>query len=135
MPKPMASKLESSKVLALRGGGMIDKGTWLKAFSAFMGLYGLGFVAAPGMVIEQNFDTTYDKYHLFISRLAGLMILSLIYSFFAMDIATAFPIALVTGLVTAIAGPFYAELKLETKPAHKAALLMIPLLITGAMAI
>lgn len=65
------ARAKESNVLALRGGGMIDQGMWMKAFSVFMGLYGVGFVLAPGMVIDQNFDTTYDKYHIFISRMAG----------------------------------------------------------------
>ena len=29
----------------------------LKCFTAFMGMYAVGFVAAPALVIEQNFDT------------------------------------------------------------------------------
>merc|ERR550514_1317714 len=106
----------------------------MKAFSVFMGLYGVGFVLAPGMVIDQNFDTTYDKYHIFISRMAGAFMLTVLYTWSKMDVAAAFPIAYVMGVITAIIGPFNAELTLETKPAHKAALLMIPFIITGAMA-
>ena len=29
----------------------------LKAFTGFMGMYAVGFVLAPAVVIEQNFDT------------------------------------------------------------------------------
>ena len=44
-----------------------------------------------------------------------------------MDVTVALPIALTYACVTALFGPLYAELKLETKPAHKAAFLMVPL--------
>ena len=37
--------------------------------------------------------------------------------------------------VTAVAGPVYAELNLETKAMHKVAFLMAPLLVTGYMAL
>ena len=129
------SKLDSSKVLALRGGGMVDQATWLKAFTVFMGLYGTGFVLAPSVVIEQNFDTPYDKYHIFISRLSGIFMLTLLYTWSKMDIAAAFPIAVATCVATAILGPLYAELNLETKPAHKAAFLMAPFVVTGLMSL
>ena len=100
-----------------------------------MGMYAVGFVLAPAMVIEQNFDTPYDKYHLFISRMTGIAFLTCIYCFSVMDTATAVPIAFVMACLTAIAGPLYAELKLETKPAHKMAFLMIPIIISGALAL
>lgn len=125
----------ASNALALRGGGVVPQSAWLKAFSGFMGMYALGFVLAPQVVIEQNFDAPYDKYHLFISRVAGISFLTLIYILNTIDIATAVPIALVYAALTALFGPIYAEFKLETKPAHKAALLMIPLLITGYLAL
>ena len=75
--KVPAAKLPSSaaSALALRGGGVVSGSVWLKSFSAFMGMYAVGFVLAPAMVIEQNFDTPYDKYHLFISRLSGIAFL------------------------------------------------------------
>jgi len=93
------------------------------------------FIAAPGVVIEQNFDTPYDKYHLFISRLSGVAMVTLLYVFSQMDTATALPIALAYSCAVAVAGPLYAELNLETKPAHKAALLTIPLLVSGFLAL
>ena len=40
-------------------------------------MYAVGFVLAPAMVIEQNFDAL-DKYHLFISCLSGVSFLTLI---------------------------------------------------------
>lgn len=131
------SKLDGSKVLELRGGGVgvVDQATWLKAFSAFMGMYALGFVFAPSVVIEQNFDTPYDKYHLFISRLAGVFGLTLLYTFQQMDIAASFPIAVTFCVLTAVAGPLYAELNLETKPAHKASFLMAPFVATGLLSL
>merc|ERR1719375_1302236 len=98
-------------------------------------MYAAGFILAPAMVIEQNFDAPYDKYHLFISRMAGIAFAFLLYLLNTIDIATALPVALVYACVVAVAGPLYAELKLETKPAHKAALLMIPFIITGALAL
>lgn len=52
-----------------------------------------------------------------------------------MDIAVALPIALVYSCFTALFGPIYAELKLETKPAHKAAFLMAPLIVSGFLAL
>jgi len=125
----------AARALALRGGGVVDGGTWLKAFSAFMGMYAVGFVLAPAMVIEQNFDTPYDKYHLFISRLSGVAFLTVIYTLFQLETAAAVPIALTMSCITAIFGPIYAELKLETKPAHKMAFLMAPLIISGFLAL
>ena len=135
---------KDSAVLTLRGGGMVDQSTWLQArctphalvsatsaltpapdrslcqaFSVFMGLYGVGFLAAPAVVIDQNFDTPYDKYHLFISRLSGVFLLGLLYTWSKMDVAAAFPIAYGICVITAVLGPLYAELQLETKPAHK----------------
>jgi len=134
-PAIMKHEPSLTSALALRGGGVVDQGIWLKAFTAFMGLYALGFVLAPAMVIEQNFDTTYDKYHLFISRIAGVAFMTLLYTFNTIDIATAIPIAVAYTCFTAVAGPLYAELNLETKPAHKVALLMAPLVISGFLAL
>lgn len=68
-----------------------------------MGMYAVGFIAAPAMVIEQNFDTTYDKYHLFISRLSGVAFLTVLYTLnSAVDVGTAVPIAVVMSCVTAV---------------------------------
>jgi len=135
--KPTLIKRESSveTALALRGGGVVDQGIWLKAFSAFMGAYTAGFILAPAMVIEQNFDTPYDKYHLFISRLSGVAFATVLYLLNTMDIATALPVAVVFACAIGVFGPLYAELKLETKPAHKVALLMLPIIITGLLAL
>ena len=130
---------KDSAVLTLRGGGMVDQSTWLQArctphalvsatsalspapdrslcqaFSVSMGLYCIGF-----SVIDQNFDTPYDKYHLFISRLSGVFLLGLLYTCSKMKRAAAFPIAFGIGVIPAVLGPLYAELQLETKPAHK----------------
>ena len=77
----------------------------------------------------------YDKYHLFISRLSGVAFLTLIYTFSVMETAAAVPIALAMACITAIFGPLYAELKLETKPAHKMAFLMLPLIVSGFLAL
>ena len=65
----------------------------------------------------------------------GLSLLCIIYLLNTIETATAVPVALVYAAVTALAGPIYAELKLETKPAHKAALLMVPLLVSGYLAL
>ena len=137
MPAKAPTKLPSSaaSALALRGGGVVSGSVWLKSFSAFMGMYAVGFVLAPAMVIEQNFDTPYDKYHLFISRLSGIAFLTLIYTFSTMETAAAVPIALTMACLTAVFGPIYAELKLETKPAHKMAFLMAPLIVSGFLAL
>lgn len=83
----------------------------------------------------QNFDTPYDKYHLFISRLSGVFLLGLLYTWSKMEVAAAFPIAYGICVITAVLGPLYAELQLETKPAHKAAFLMIPLVVAGGLAL
>ena len=130
---------KDSAVLTLRGGGMVDQSTWLQArcsphalvsatsaltpapdrslcqaFSVFMGLYCIGF-----SVIDQNFDTPCNKYHLFISWLTGVFLLGLLYTCSKMKVAAAFPIAYGIGVIPAVLGPLYAELQLETKPAHK----------------
>ena len=77
----------------------------------------------------------YDKYHLFISRLSGVSFLTLLYLLNTMDIATAMPVAVAYACLIAAFGPIYAELKLETKPAHKLAFLMAPLIVTGFLAL
>jgi len=69
--------------------------------------------------MDQNFDAPYDKYHGFISRLTGVFVLSLLYTWSKMDVAAAFPSAYCVCIISAFLGPLYAELQLETKPAHK----------------
>merc|ERR1719473_2480108 len=135
VPSKVPVPSSANAALDLRGGGVVSPDVWLKAFTAFFGMYALGFVLAPAMVIEQNFDTPYDKYHLFISRLSGIAFLTLIYTFSTMETAAAVPIALTMACLTAVFGPIYAELKLETKPAHKMAFLMAPFIITGFLAL
>ena len=90
-----------------------------QAYSVFLGLYGVGFLAAPALVFEQNFDAPYDKYHLYIARLVGVMALGLLYTWSKMDVAAVFPIAFGFSVIAAFVGPLYAQLQLETKPAHK----------------
>ena len=107
----------------------------MQIMTGFFGVYGLGFVFAPQTVIEQNFDTTYDKYHLFIARISGVALLTLLYTFRKMGAVAAFPIALTYGTIVALIGPLFAELNLETKPAHKAAWLMAPLIASGLLAL
>ena len=77
----------------------------------------------------------YDKYHLFISRLSGVAFLTLLYMLNTVELATAVPIAVAYACIIACFGPIYAELKLETKPAHKAAFLMAPLIVTGLLSL
>ena len=77
----------------------------------------------------------YDKYHLFLSRISGVSFLTLLYLLNTMDIATAMPVAVAYACLIAAFGPIYAELKLETKPAHKLAFLMAPLIVTGFLAL
>ena len=107
----------------------------MQIMTGFFGVYGLGFVFAPQTVIEQNFDTTYDKYHLFIARISGVALLTLLYTFRKMGAVAAFPIALTYATIVALIGPLFAELNLETKPAHKAAWLMAPLIASGLLAL
>ena len=76
-------------------------------------------MAAPALVFEQNFDAPYDKYHLYIARLVGVMALGLLYTWSKMDVAAVFPIAFGFSVIAAFVGPLYAQLQLETKPAHK----------------
>lgn len=78
VPSKVPVPSSADAALALRGGGVVSPDVWLKAFTAFFGMYAVGFVLAPAMVIEQNFDAPYDKYHLFISRLSGVSFLTLI---------------------------------------------------------
>lgn len=58
---------------------------------------------------------------------------TLLYTLQQMDITAAYPIAVVMCIATAVAGPLYTELKLGTKPAHKAAFLMAPFVVTGLL--
>jgi len=122
--------------LALRGGGMVDAGIWLKAASAFFGLYGIGFLLAPELTMTQNFVLSPDKYHTFMARNIGVMVLFSMYLLnFAVELSVAVPALVVFMGIAACVGPVYAELKLETTPAHKAALLMVPFIVTGLMAL
>ena len=70
------------------------------------------------------------------ARNIGISVLFIMYLLnFAVDVSFAVP-ALVTFMAIAAAfGPVYAEFKLETTPAHKAALLMVPFIITGLLAL
>ena len=53
----------------------------------------------------------------------------------ALDVAAAVPALVAYMAICAVVGPVYAELKLETTPAHKAALLMVPFIVTGLLAL
>jgi len=115
---------------------MVDQGVWLKAASAFFTLYGVGFLLAPEMTITQNFVVTPDKYHVFLARNIGLAILYAVYLLNTqMDVAAAVPALVGYMAVCAVVGPVYAELTLDTTPAHKAALLMVPFIATGLLAL
>mmetsp|Transcript_12080 Transcript_12080/g.39797 ORF Transcript_12080/g.39797 Transcript_12080/m.39797 type:complete len:177 (-) Transcript_12080:217-747(-) len=136
VPQPAVKPSSMSTALQLRGGGMVDQGVWLKAASAFFGLYGVGFLLAPEMTITQNFVVTPDKYHSFFARNIGLCILYTVYLLnYKMDVAAAVPALVAYMAICAVVGPVYAELKLETTPAHKAALLMVPFIVTGLLAL
>ena len=87
------------------------------------------------MVLTENFVGTPTEFTRFISRIAGVSLITLLYALNQMDIATALPIALAYSCVTAVIGPLYAEMNFECKPAHKAAFLMAPLLVAGFLAL
>ena len=88
------------------------------------------------MTITQNFVVTPDKYHSFFARNIGLCILYTVYLLnYKMDVAAAVPALVAYMAICAVVGPVYAELKLETTPAHKAALLMVPFIVTGLLAL
>ena len=122
--EPPRALAKESNVLTLRGGGMIDQGMWMKAFSVFMGLYGVGFVLAPGRSPTRT-DTTYDKYHIFISRMAGAFMLTVLYRGrrWTWPPPSRSPTSWASSRrSSARSTPADAR----DQPAHKAALLMIP---------
>jgi len=125
-----------SAALDLRGGGIVDAGMWLKVVTAFFGMYGVGFLFAPAKLYEQNFEVTPDAFHLFMARNIGMSILFLMYVLnTAVDAPTAVKLLVPYMALSSLVGPVYAELKLPTKPAHKAALLMVPLIVSGVLAL
>ena len=79
---------------------------------------------------------TPDKYHTFLARNIGVAILYVVYLLNTqMEVAAAVPALVAYMVATSILGPIYAELKLDTTPAHKAALLMVPFIVTGLLAL
>lgn len=91
------------------------------------GMYGLQFLFVPALVVEQNFDKTPDKYHLFISRFAGFLILWSIGALWLMPEEWAYKMAGLNGGAIAILGPAIAELTLEVKPMHNMAIILQPI--------
>ena len=50
----------ASTALALRGGGSVDAGVWLKALTAFFGMYGVGFVLVPDVAAPMHLNTSHS---------------------------------------------------------------------------
>lgn len=78
------------------------------------GLYGLGFLLAPILLIDMNFKVTTDKYHEFMGRLIGFLMCLLCYIlYYELSTAAAYKISAIAATGVALLGPTYAALYLS----------------------
>lgn len=92
------------------------------------GMYGLQFLLVPAIIIDQNFDVKPDKYHLFLSRFSGFLILWSLGTLWLMPDEWIYKMAGLSGAGVAFLGPACAELLLEVKPMHTMAIVLQPIL-------
>ena len=99
------------------GASPVTPASWYIMFTVVsFGLYGLGFFAAPAVLIDMNFNASYDKYHLFLGRFTGYVMLVFAYViYFVLDEANAFKFGAILSAGCGILGPTYAGLYLEPK--------------------
>ena len=121
-----------AKALAVRGGGMVEQSTAIKAATGVFGLYSAQMLLVPKWMMEQNFKTIADPYQAFITRIAGVGWLSYLYCLNTLDASTAFGISFVVSVACAIVGPVLAELRfdgVEPNTAHGAVYVLFPVLL------
>ena len=121
-----------AKALAVRGGGMVEQSTAIKAATGVFGLYSAQMLLVPKWMMEQNFKTIADPYTAFITRIAGVGWLSYLYCLNTLDASTAFGISFVVSVACAIVGPVLAELRfdgVEPNTAHGAVYVLFPVLL------
>merc|ERR1712070_672238 len=86
------------------------------------------FLLVPQVLIDQNFDKQPDKYHLFIARFSGFLILWSLGTLWLMPDVWIYKMAGIVGGAVAFLGPATAELTLEVKPMHTMAIVLQPIL-------
>ena len=121
-----------AKALAVRGGGMVEQSTAIKAATGVFGLYSAQMLLVPKWMMEQNFKTIADPYTAFITRIAGVGWLSYLYCLNTLDASTAFGISFAVSVACAIVGPVLAELRfdgVEPNTAHGAVYVLFPVLL------
>jgi hypothetical protein len=116
----------------VRGGGMVEPATAIKASTAIFGLYAAQMLLVPKFMIEQNFKTVADPYTAFFARVCGLFCASYLYCINTLDASTALAISGVTTVLCSILGPVLGELRvdgIEPNTAHGAVYVLFPLLL------
>lgn len=91
--------------------------------------FGLQFLLMPKMFLSMFFDKEFDKFHYFLSRFCGVLILgqSALLKVCPADIA--FPVAALTQVAVALVGPLYAQFNLGPKmPIH-----LFPVIVVNAI--
>ena len=83
------------------------------------GLFGLQFLLIPKFFLAQFFDKEFDKYHIFLARFMGVLILGQCALLKVCPAETTFPVAAITQLAVAAIGPLTAQFTLNPKmPIH-----------------
>jgi len=114
---------------AYEGAGVfskLDASVYVNFVAITFGLYGLGFLLAPIVLIDMNFKCSTDRYHEFLGRFTGFLMLLHVYVFYyVLNTATAYKIGAIASTGCALLGPTYAALYLDPKqtpmghmPAH-----------------
>ena len=84
---------------------------------------------SPWPLLAQFFTYSFDKYHIFLGRLLGAIILGQSYLAYKAPADVVFPIAVATQIAVAILGPFKAHMTLE----KKMPILLMPVLMQPAL--
>lgn len=97
-----------------RVAALVPEDYFLNFFVIAFGLYGLGFVFAPKMLLEMNYQKTCDNYHEAVSRAMGSIFLWSCYSIYTrMMGANTFTFTCGLFVTTGIFGPTYNALYLD----------------------
>ena len=82
------------------------------------GLYGLGFFAAPKLLITMNFSAAVDAYHEFLARFMGFTMMVFVYIIYSvLGTADAFKLSGIMAAGCGLLGPTFAALYLSPKRA------------------
>ena len=68
------------KALAIRGGGMIDKGMYVKGVAALFGMYAVQMLAIPGKLHDDHFTDPHTTMTSFWLRGAGVSFITIMYT-------------------------------------------------------